>query len=55
MTSKLNDVSKMIREKMMESGYTMMSDYTSEFKITESFWNEDTKHRVCIKLVEEVE
>ena len=53
--SKLNNVSKIIREKLLESGYTLMSDYTSEFKITESFWNKDLNHRVCVKVVEEVE
>ena len=51
----LKNVITLIRDQLYKAGYEMMSDYESEFKITESFRNNKLPHRVCIKVIEEVE
>ena len=54
MNKNLKHVMELIREILGEFEYEMISDYESEFKITESFRNKKLHHRICIKVVEEV-
>ena len=52
--NQLNTVAAKLRKQMFDSGYELVSNYESEFKVTESFFNKNTNHRVCVKIVEEV-